>query len=124
MFVYGTLRPGDVRWSLLQPFVVEDGIADEVDGDLYDTGLDYPAAVFGGTGRIIGVTFELLSDTLDQALAVIDEYEETGGGMYQRVLIRTRGGHEVWAYEYGTGLTEPTEGGSLAPITSGDWFSR
>jgi gamma-glutamylcyclotransferase (GGCT)/AIG2-like uncharacterized protein YtfP len=117
VFVYGTLRPGDVRWPLLRPFVVGDGVADEVDGELYDTGLDYPAAVFGGTGRIVGQTFELVADTLDDALAVLDEEEDTVDGLYRRVAIRTRNGHDVWAYEYGTGL-------ELSPITSGDWFMR
>ena len=117
VFVYGTLRPGDVRWPLLQPFVVGDGVADEVDGELFDTGLDYPAAVFGGTGRIVGQTFELVAETLDHALAVLDEEEDTVDGLYRRVVIRTRNGHEVWAYEYGTGL-------ELSPIASGDWFIR
>jgi gamma-glutamylcyclotransferase (GGCT)/AIG2-like uncharacterized protein YtfP len=123
LFVYGTLRPGDVRWPLLQPFVVGHGVTDEVDGELYDTGLDYPAAVFGGTGRIVGQTFEFITETLEFALAVLDE-EEDAGGMYRRTLIRTRGGHDAWAYEYGADLTELNGGRPLALITSGDWFSR
>ena len=50
LFVYGTLRPGEVRWRHLAPFVVGDGIDTTVAGDVYDTGLDYPAAKFGGDG--------------------------------------------------------------------------
>ena len=117
LFVYGTLRPGDVRWPILQPLVTGVGVADEVDGELYDTGFDYPAAVFGGTGRIVGQTFELTSHTLDHALAVLDEEEGAVDGLYCRVAIRTRGGRDAWAYEYGAGLT-------LIPIASGDWFIR
>ena len=117
LFVYGTLRPGDVRCPLLQPFVTGEGVADEVDGALYDTGFDYPAAVFGATGRIVGQTFELISDTLDHALASLDHEEGTVDGLYRRVAIRTRGGRNAWAYEYGAGL-------ALVPITSGDWFIR
>ena len=117
LFVYGTLRPGDVRWPLLRPFVVGHGIADAVDGELYDTGLDYPAAVFGGTGRVVGQTFELVIDMLDHALVVLDEEEDTVDGLYRRVMVRTRSGRDAWAYEYGAGL-------ELAPITSGDWFIR
>lgn len=117
VFVYGTLRPGDVRWPLLQPFVASAGFADEVDGELFDTGLDYPAAVFGGSGRIVGETFELIAATLELALAVLDDEEDTVAGLYRRVAITTRSGHDAWAYEYGTGLT-------LAPIASGDWFVR
>ena len=69
VFVYGTLRPGDVRWSYLEPFVTDGGIADSVDGSLFDTGEDYPAATFAptptgnGTGSnlIHGRTFRGLS---------------------------------------------------------------
>jgi gamma-glutamylcyclotransferase (GGCT)/AIG2-like uncharacterized protein YtfP len=117
VFVYGTLRPGDVRWPLLAPFVVGVGVVDEVDGALFDTGLDYPAAVFGATGRIVGQTFELVAHTLDHALAVLDEEEDTVDGLYRRVAITTRSGLDVWAYEYGAGL-------QLIPIPSGDWFVR
>jgi gamma-glutamylcyclotransferase (GGCT)/AIG2-like uncharacterized protein YtfP len=117
LFVYGTLRPGDVRWPLLRPFVNGDALADEADGALYDTGLEYPAAVFGGTSRIIGDTFELITDMIDHALAVLDVEEDTVEGLYRRVAIRTRGGRDAWAYEYGAGL-------ELTPIESGDWFVR
>ena len=49
VFVYGTLRPGDVRWSFLEPFVTDGGAADSVIGSLFDTGEDYPAATFTPT---------------------------------------------------------------------------
>src|SRR5690606_16989747 len=39
LFVYGTLRPGDVRWPMLAPWVVDDGRDDTVAGLLFDTGL-------------------------------------------------------------------------------------
>ena len=32
LFVYGTLRPGDVRWPFLEPFVADAGVADTVGG--------------------------------------------------------------------------------------------
>ena len=117
LFVYGTLRPGDVRWSLLEPFVADSGVVDTVAGCLFDTGLDYPAAVFGGDGTIVGRTYLLHADTLDEALVVLDVEEDTVLGLYRRVQIST--GHSVraWAYEYGDGL-------DLTPIESGDWFHR
>jgi gamma-glutamylcyclotransferase (GGCT)/AIG2-like uncharacterized protein YtfP len=40
VFVYGTLRPGDVRWHVLVPVVVDGGMADSGDGSLFDTGRD------------------------------------------------------------------------------------
>lgn len=117
LFVYGTLRPGDVRWPILAPFVVDGGIDDTVTGMLYDTGLDYPAAVFGGAGTIHGRTFALLGASLDRALAVLDEEEDTVGGLYTRVRVRTGAGVRAWAYAYGAGL-------DLTPITSGDWLAH
>jgi len=59
LFVYGTLRPGDVRWHLLEPFVNGEGAPDTVAGELFDTGHNYPAAIFGPGGIIQGRTYEL-----------------------------------------------------------------
>lgn len=117
LFVYGTLRPGDVRWPLLARFVADDGADDSAPGRVFDTGLDYPAAVFGGDGAIRGRTYVLRDDRLDEALAVLDEEEDTVAGLYRRVQVTTGRGTVAWAYEYGTGL-------DLTPIPSGDWFDR
>jgi gamma-glutamylcyclotransferase (GGCT)/AIG2-like uncharacterized protein YtfP len=115
LFVYGTLRRGDVRWHLLEPFVVDDGWSDTVPGELFDTGLDYPAAVFGRGGTIVGETFALLETSLVEALSMLDEVEDVVGGEYTRVVVRTGRGVEAWSYAYGTGL-------DLTPIPSGDWL--
>jgi gamma-glutamylcyclotransferase (GGCT)/AIG2-like uncharacterized protein YtfP len=117
VFVYGTLRPRDVRWHHLAPFTVDDGIPDSVEGQLFDTGLDYPAAVFGVPGTIRGQSFALLDASIDDALAVLDEVEDVVGGEYRRVLVRTGCGLDAWAYVYGAGL-------ELTPIPSGDWFQH
>ncbi len=117
LFVYGTLRPGDVRWSFLEPFVADAGVPDTAAGRLFDTGLDYPAALFGSGGTIIGRTYLLGTDTLERALAVLDKEEDTVLGLYRRISITTGRGLRAWAYEYGSGL-------ELAPIPSGDWFLR
>jgi len=118
LFVYGTLRPGDVRWHLLAPFVVDEGWPDTVLGTLYDTGFDYPAAVFDEAGgRIHGQAFVLLDASLGRALEVLDEVEDVVGGEYSRVRVRTGHGHTAWAYAYGQGL-------ELTPIASGDWLAH
>ena len=117
VFVYGTLRPGDVRWHFLAPFVVDDGWADTVRGSVYDTGLDYPAAVFDGDGTVHGHTYALLRGSIGRCLEVLDLEEDTVGGEYRRVAIRTGRGMLAWAYEYGAGL-------DLTRIESGDWFDR
>ena len=115
VFVYGTLRPGDVRWHVLEPFVVDDGWNDTVAGQLFDTGFDYPAAMFNGAGTIHGHTFALLDASLGRALAVLDEVEGVVDGEYSRVAVRTARGVDAWAYACGSGL-------DLTPITSGDWL--
>ncbi len=115
VFVYGTLRPGDVRWHVLEPFTLDAGMPDSVSGELFDTGLDYPAAVFGPRGTIHGQTFALVEATLERAIAVLDEVEDVVGGEYHRVSVRTHRGLDAWAYAYGEGL-------DLTPIPSGDWL--
>lgn len=142
LFVYGTLRPGDVRWPLLEPFVDGGGQPDHVRGWLYDTGLGYPAAIFHGTGHpaaptvasassltpadvdadadatiVIGRTFTLVETSSRRALEVLDHEEDTVDGLYRRVEVTTGNGVAAWAYEYGSGL-------DLMPIGSGDWFTR
>jgi len=119
LFVYGTLRLGDVRWRLLQPFVVDEGWPDTIDGRLFDTGLDYPAAVLDDRaepgGTIIGQTHALLDAAIERCLEVLDAEEGTVGGQYRRVVLTTGRGVVAYAYEYGAGL-------ELSPIESGDWF--
>ena len=117
LFVYGTLRPGDVRWHILEQFVVDDGWRDSVTGRLYDTGLDYPAAVFDDEATIHGHTFALLDASMSRALEVLDEVEGTVDGEYARVVVRTAHGVDAWAYASGDGL-------ELTPIPSGDWFQH
>ena len=133
LFVYGTLRPGDVRWHLLAPFVVDEGWPDTVPGTLYDTGFDYPAAVFDVHDTINdtvndtvhdtihdtihGQSFVLLDASLDRALRLLDEVEDVVGGEYSRVTVRTGRDHIAWAYAYGSGL-------ELTPIPSGDWLAH
>ena len=117
LFVYGTLRPGDVRWSFLEPYADDVGIDDTVPGALFDTGLGYPAAIFDRPGTITGRTYGLRVDRLEEALAVLDEEEDTVLGLYRRVSVITGRGIEAWAYAYGSGL-------DLTPIDSGDWFRR
>jgi gamma-glutamylcyclotransferase (GGCT)/AIG2-like uncharacterized protein YtfP len=116
LFVYGTLRPGEVRWPFLEPFVVDDGHDDSVVGTVFDTGLGYPAAVFGGESRILGRVYQLRDDRVDEALAVLDDVEAAVAGLYRRVVVDTSGGHRAWTYAYGSGL-------SLTLIPSGDWLS-
>lgn len=102
---------------MLSPWVVDAGFADTVRGRLYDTGLDYPAAVFDESGTVFGRTFRLRPETVAEALELIDDEEDTVLGLYRRVEVDTARGVRAWAYQYGSGL-------DLTPIPSGDWFTR
>ncbi len=117
LFVYGTLQPGDARWPILEPYVADSGVSDRVAGAVYDTGRDYPAAIFGADGTIVGRTYRLREELLDEALAVLDKEESSVPGGYRRVIVTTATGTKAWAYEYGGGL-------ELTPIPTGDWLSR
>lgn len=117
LFVYGTLRPGDVRWHHLEPFVVDDGWDDTAAGSVFDTGLDYPAAKFDRSSTIHGRTYPLLGASVDQCLELLDGVEGVVAGEYRRIQITTGTGTTAWAYEYGAGL-------ELALIRSGDWLRR
>ena len=117
LFVYGTLQPGEVRWSLLADWVADEGEPDSVPGELFDTGLSYPAALFNGRAIIHGRTYELRPETHDACLAHLDRVEGTVEGLYSRIVVTTSLGRVAWAYEYGSGL-------DLVPIPSGDWSRR
>lgn len=129
LFVYGTLRPGEVRWHHLEPYVVSDGIDATVCGELFDTGLDYPAAIFAApssshvsageaAGTIRGRVYELSADRLDDALAHLDEVEGAVRGLYHRVTVPTSAGLVAWAYQCGD------DGLLRHRIASGDWQDR
>lgn len=119
LFVYGTLRPGEVRWHHLAPYVTDGGVDATVPGAVYDTGLGYPAAVFDRTtgatvvrGRIYGLVAG------EGALAHLDEVEGAVRGLYRRVSVVTSTGVTAWAYECG----DPDL--LVRRIDSGDWADR
>ena len=105
LFVYGTTpRPGDVRWSFLEPFAADAGVDDTANGTLYDTGLEYPAAVFHGGGTIFGRTYASASRSARRDAGGARQEQDIVLGLYRRVEITTGRGVRAWAYEYGDGL--------------------
>jgi len=119
LFVYGTLLPGDVRFHLLKPFIVDDGWPDRIAGQLFDTGEDYPAAVLSTrtASMIVGNTYALLRASLSEALSVLDEVEGVVAGNYRRIPVTTESGVQAWVYEGGGGLP-------LRRIPGGDWLAH
>ncbi len=116
VFVYGTLRPGDVRWHFLAPFVVDDGWRDTVRGPV----VRHRPRLSGGSvqrprARSTATRSSCSSESCGRALEVLDEVEGIVDGEYSRVVVRTGRGVDAWAYASGDGL-------DLTPIASGDWF--
>jgi gamma-glutamylcyclotransferase (GGCT)/AIG2-like uncharacterized protein YtfP len=107
LFVYGTLRPGDVAWELLRPHVVGAPVATSALGALYDTGRGYPA-VRAGADTVPGWVVTLRSP--GEALVTLDAYE---GDEYARVRVVTADGLLCWTYLW----TASMDG--LRPITGG-----
>jgi gamma-glutamylcyclotransferase (GGCT)/AIG2-like uncharacterized protein YtfP len=117
LFVYGTLRPGQQRWTFLEPLVTDEGRDESVAGTLYDTGHGYPAAKFDRPGTIFGRVYPLNLDRLDEGLKLLDEVEGAVIDLFRRVAITTSTGLEAWAYEY---CGEP----QFPEITRGDWMAQ
>jgi gamma-glutamylcyclotransferase (GGCT)/AIG2-like uncharacterized protein YtfP len=116
LFVYGTLRPGEVRWPHLAPFVIDEGHDDSTAGALFDTGHGYPAARFDRPGSIRGRIYSLHEEHLDECLLLLDEVEGAVLDLFSRVVVTTSTGLDAWAYEY-CGAT------SFPEIASGEWVS-
>lgn len=117
LFVYGTLLPGAQSWEVLKRFVDGHGTPDSVSGELFDTGLGYPAAVIDerSTSLVLGRTLQLTASHSAAALAALDEFEDVADGLFRRVAVTTGSGRTAWIYVNGTGLT-------LTRIPSGDWL--
>jgi len=132
LFVYGTLVPGGEAWPHLERWTVGSPLADAVAGTLYDTGRGYPGATFaettaerpqgsgarsrpidvaGAPGWVQGVVAKLTQPDAE-ALAALDRYE---GDEYERVLVRTAAGREVFTYAW----IAPLDG--LILLADGRW---
>ena len=100
VFVYGTLKPGHVRWPALAPFGGASA-AGWAAGLLFDSGYGWPAAVFDpeATARVPGVVVSLRPDSLDEALATLDDIEGVAGGLFERIVIEVDD-QPCWAYHW------------------------
>ena len=103
VFVYGTLKPGQSRWRILQPFAVRAG-ADfwaSAQGHLFDTGYGWPAAVFASGVRdpVPGVVMAIRPESINEALATLDAVEGVVGGLFRRIVIDVDG-QPCWTYHW------------------------
>ncbi|KRE97557.1 hypothetical protein ASG76_02285 [Nocardioides sp. Soil774] len=97
VFVYGTLKPGNERWHLLEPYVAGEPVDTTVVGDLRDTGNGYPALSASSDRKASGVLVECLKDEAGALLELLDNVEGVESGLFTRQL-RNVGGQGAWVY--------------------------
>ncbi len=121
IFIYGTLIPGEPRWSYIEDYVVST-TPDTTRGKLFDTGAGYPAARFDCTAtipdRIHGLRVAVDRTMVSECLELLDEVESAVTGLYHRLIVDTDGGEQAWAYQYGRGFDH------LTPIATGSWVQH
>ena len=110
-FMYGTAMPGHLRYPAIDQFVASTA-PDTVAGRLFDTGAGYPAAKFGGTGRIRGYVLRIVPDRAAEAAEAIANLE---GNLFRPANVETESGVDAVAYEF-VGSTE-----GMTPIGDGTW---
>ena len=103
LFAYGLLQPG-----YEPPRTLGRWWADEMQGLLYDLG-SHPAAIEIGRGErwFEGCVLEIDSSELVDEL---DRFEQLDAGVYRRIRATTRGGSQVWVYEYARALPSGARG--------------
>ncbi len=127
LFVYGTLKRGQLNCSLLTPHArsTERGW---IRGRLFDVGL-FPALT-EGEGQVYGELVQLDAENLAEVLAVIDALEEyreddpDGSTYLRRVVEVTTGGGgtaHAYAYFYNVGHKAMPQVESFLPVDSGEW---
>jgi gamma-glutamylcyclotransferase (GGCT)/AIG2-like uncharacterized protein YtfP len=127
LFVYGTLKRGEINHALLAPYarVI---VPAQIRGLLYDTG-DFPALI-EGEGRVYGELVFLDPDRLEQVIDATDRLEGCVPGrddlsLYHRRVVTavTEDGepHETYVYFYNAAHPTMPPPASLTPVESGIW---
>ncbi|MBI4228548.1 MAG: gamma-glutamylcyclotransferase [Deltaproteobacteria bacterium] len=103
LFVYGTLLQGEPRSRFLQDSDLLGSL--EVPGELYITGMGYPAASFKRkpNQRVCGELYELSGDNITDKIMMLDEIEGIENGLFKRKELEISG-HHFFAYEAGGSL--------------------
>ena len=98
LFVYGTLKRGDVRAPLLTGQTFLGPAQTQPDYRLFNTG-DYPAMVEAEPIGLAGVSITGECWRVDQAcLERLDEEEGVDEGLYERRMIALTDGKQAWTY--------------------------
>lgn len=99
LFVYGTLMPGEERWSAVADLAEVVGPA-SARGTLYATPMGWPAFVTGAGGQVHGVLLRARAEDAAELYSRCDRVEGEGD-LFQRTAARITGPKgEVWAAVY------------------------
>jgi gamma-glutamylcyclotransferase (GGCT)/AIG2-like uncharacterized protein YtfP len=112
LFVYGTLRQGEVADLSIHAGASYVG-PDAINGDIYNLGW-YPGVRLGSDNVVVGDVFKLGDASV---IRQIDQYEGYPS-LYNRSEVETKGGLRAWVY------TINRECGENERITSGDWLNQ
>ncbi|PYZ98323.1 gamma-glutamylcyclotransferase [Alteribacter lacisalsi] len=119
LFVYGTLRKGDVNHFYLNGF---DCVREQawMQGTLYDTGLGYPAADTQGKAKVYGELYRIPKEQWE-ALHQLEGYDGSGTSLYvpETVMVSTDTG-KMKASVYIAG----SERLKKEAIECGDWLRK
>ena len=122
VFVYGTLRRGDVRdITRLSPAPQFVGMA-SVPGELYHLGR-YPGVILGGTGRVLGEVYAI-SPALEYQLDIIEGVLPQPNGEYfkREVAVSLRDGGSPDTLTCLMYEINPAQTTGRPVIASGDWL--
>ena len=139
-FVYGTLRPGEVRFSLIEPYLLAPPVAATLYGaHLYTTGpwpfvVNLPETTAEIVGELVGIKEEHLARIL-RLLDSMEGYRERdpNNSLFLRTVqpVYVPAGYPVedgyvqaYVYTGGFSLTREAMDGGYTRITSGNWKDR
>ena len=133
-FVYGTLRPGEIRWHVIGPAVVgEPKCAVLQNSAIFNMG-SFPALVMNMEGSVIGELVQISPNLIERITALLDQIEgyypnNPNNSLYIRSIktVTTEDGPvEAWVYEAGEEIKNLALDyvGIASCIESGDWKQR
>lgn len=130
IFVYGTLKRGQVNHAVIAPYIVLLEPA-TISGSLFHLPQGYPMLLCSGMGTVIGELIGVTDEQAPKVLAVLDALEDYYGAghpdnEYERIRVkvdqRTGESREAWSYCCPTEKTGALQSEARI-VASGCWQS-
>ncbi len=129
LFVYGTLKKGEVAHHLIERFIARI-VPATVRGTLYHLPYGYPVIVPENRGIVHGELFFI--PNLSQIIELLDDYEDynsenSAESLFIRVMVEAKGSdgryYYAWTYAAGEKLKKVLQKRAI-PVTGGVWTSQ